>query len=136
MSALIVGCSWQTKKVEITWCWQAITFETADIYPSICLLLILFHLQVALNSFIVLEEKDVIWGMIHLMRQAPRWAAFRDRRLQTVAKRKKFHEERRLNLIPKLEAQSILALKAYPSLNWELFMTEDLKFFWQKHQYT
>ncbi len=85
---------------------------------AICLL-ILSHLQVALNSFIV--QKDVIWSMIHLMRKAHRWAVCRDRRLQTVALWIEFQSEvkekkipRRLNLIPKLEAQHILALKAYP----------------------
>jgi len=123
---LIVDCSWWTKKVEISWCWQAITFESAqflfekllkNIYPSICLLK-LSHLQVALNTLTAQEEKDVFWGMIHLMRHkhfvelcsetdACRLCLYGLNFTKWSEREKKLHVERRLNLIPKLEVQRI-----------------------------
>lgn len=78
---------------------RSVLFSTVllSINRAICLL-VLFHLQIALNSFIV--PKDVIWGMIHLMRQAHRWAVFRDRRLLTVALWIEFQSEVKEKKIP------------------------------------
>lgn len=77
-----------------------------------------------LNSFTV--QKDVIWGMILLIRQAPLWAVFTDTRLQTVAlwvefqsevKEKKFHE-----FDPEACGSAHFSTEGVSFLNWELFL--------------
>lgn len=70
-------------------CWYISLHMSADAFPS-----------TSCPEFIYCAGRKRCWGMIHLMRQAPRWAVFRDRRLQTVALWIEFQSEVKEKKIP------------------------------------